>query len=182
MPNEFILDTSPSDTQGMILCKMLVLALTVLIATGHAQPDNTALLRAVASANARKAEVEQYVKAIKRSVKPPDRTYAEARRRYFLAYSLNNEFMAEAVTSLADGRSTRGLAAKASEIQLRTTEFTEYACNTAFGKRRSIGELTHSATTLIDVASYQKHAVQINRQIVNALVIELQWRSWTDIN
>ena len=36
MPNEFTLHTSSSDTQGMVLCKMLVLALTVLIATGHA--------------------------------------------------------------------------------------------------------------------------------------------------
>lgn len=166
----------------MTLCGMIVWILAVQINTVHAQPDNTALLRAVAIANARKAQVEQYIKGIKNLIEPPDPAYAESRRRYFLAYSLNNQFMAEAMTSFAGGKSGIGLATKASEVELRTSEFTEYACGIAFGKRRSIGELARSARTLIEVASDQKRAVHIDRQIASALLIELQWRSWADIN
>jgi hypothetical protein len=171
-----------------LLCSMMPLmipfgtVMTVQVATLHAQPDNTVLLRAVATANARKAEVEQYVREIKKGFRPPDPTYAEARLRYFTAYSINNDFLATAVTSFTGGRNGTGLATKASEVQLRTAEFTEYACEHTFGRRRSIGELTHSAITFVDVVSGQKHPVHLDRQIASALLIELQWRSWVDIN
>jgi len=159
-----------------------MLVLTVQVTTVHAQPDSTTLLRAVATATARKAEVEQYVREVKKTVLPPAPAYSESRRRYFLAYSLNNKFMTAAVTSLANGGSGTGLETEASEVQLRTSEFTEYVCEIILGKRRSIGELTHFATALIDVASGQKHAAHIDRQIAKALQVELQWRSWVDIN
>jgi hypothetical protein len=174
--------TSGSVRPRTILYRTLVLAFTVLVSTVRAQPANTALMCAVATANARKAEVEQYVKEIKNSVRPPDPTYAESRRLYFLASSLNNDFMNEVLTSFAHGRTAAFLSTKASEVQLRVSEFTEYACTVIFGRRRSIGEFAHASTMIIDVATDQKHAVHINRHIANALLTEVQWRSWADIN
>jgi hypothetical protein len=182
MPNECVSGTTRSRTTRKILYKSVVLALTVLLTRGDALSRNTALLSAVATASARRAEVEQYVRELKRAVRPPDPSYAESRRRYFVAYRLNNEFITEMAASLVSGRSATNLATKASEVQLKTSEFTEYACESAFGKRRSLGALTHSATMFTDAVSAQKQRAHTNLQVANALINELQWRPWADIN
>jgi hypothetical protein len=165
----------------VIVYKILVLATTVLATTAWAQPRTT-LLGAVATANARKAELEQYVKELKRSVRPPDPVYAESQRRYLAARSLYNDLISQVVTALEGSRRTGALVSDASQVELRTAEFIEYVGEIVFGKRRNIADLAHFTTTLIDTACDQRHPIHVNRRIAQALLVELRWRTWADIN
>jgi hypothetical protein len=171
-----------SFTSGAIPYKTIVLALTVFVTTGSGQPSHkTALLNAVATANARKAELELYVKELKTSVKPPNPAYAESQRRYLAARNLYNGLVIEVITSLAGGRRATGLTTKTSQVELKTAEFTEYASQIIFDRRRTVGELTHSTATLVDWASDPKQTLHISRKIANALLANLQWLPWADI-
>jgi hypothetical protein len=168
--------------QRATLSKTFALTLTLLMTPGSAQPSNTALLRAVVTANARRAQVEYYVKELKTTVRPPDPFYAESRRRYLLAYTLMNAFMAETAMSFTSGTNTTHLAKTAMEVDLTVLDFTEYASDVLFAKRQSISGLTHTSTILIDDdVSNAKHMVRINRRTANALLAELQWKPWADI-
>jgi hypothetical protein len=155
------------------------LVAVVLSTAAAAQPTKTSLVNAVATASARRAELEQYVKALKAALRPPDPAYAESQRRYVSAFTVYNALVAD--IAVGGKKSATFLASKVELVDRQTADFTEYASEALFGKRRNIPGLAHSTGTLMAVVNDQQSVLHINRHTAAVFLTALQWRSWTDI-